>query len=29
VATKKGDVSLPAASITFLTFERANNPACR
>ena len=29
VATKKGDLSLPAASITFLTFERANNPACR
>jgi heparanase len=29
VATKKGDLSLPAASITFLTFERANNPACK
>jgi heparanase len=29
VATKKGDLPLPAASITFLTFERANNPACR
>jgi heparanase 1 len=29
VATKRGDLSLPAASITFLTFDRANNPACR
>jgi heparanase 1 len=27
--TAKGMLSLPAASITFLTFAEANNPACR
>ncbi len=29
VETNKGSLTLPAASITFLTFDRANNPACR
>jgi heparanase len=29
VETKKGSLTLPAASITFLTFDGANNPACK
>jgi heparanase len=29
LATPKGDVTLPAASITFLTLAGANNPACK
>jgi hypothetical protein len=29
VETKKGSLTLPAASITFLTFDGAKNPACR
>jgi heparanase len=29
MATPKGDVSLPAASVTFLTVAGANNPACK
>lgn len=29
VAIRKGEVNLPAASITFLTFAGADNPACR
>ncbi len=27
--TKKGSLSVPAASISFLTFAKANNPACK
>jgi len=29
LATGKGALTLPAASITFFTFEDANNPACK
>ena len=29
VETKRGSLTLPAASITFLTFDGAKNPACR